>query len=60
MIYSLFSACSGGMREASCGSIMPPIIHCLFIYYCFIYYFVFSAAACVKHPADHANIICFI
>jgi hypothetical protein len=23
--YSLFSACSGSMREASCGSMMPAI-----------------------------------
>jgi hypothetical protein len=54
----LFSARSGGMREARYGSIMPPIIHYLFIYYYLIYYLVFAAAACVKHPAQHANIFC--
>ena len=26
VIYLLFSACSGRMREASCGSMMPAII----------------------------------
>jgi hypothetical protein len=34
---TLFSACSGSMREASCGSMMPAIIiNYLFIYYSFI------------------------
>jgi hypothetical protein len=46
------------MREACYGSIMPPIIHYLFIYYYLIYYLVLAAAACVKHPAGHANNIC--
>jgi hypothetical protein len=55
IIYSLFSACSASMRQASCGSMIPPIIN---HFYYFIYYLVSAAAACVKHPAGHANIIC--
>jgi hypothetical protein len=29
-VYLLFSACSGSMHEASCGSMTPPIIYYLF------------------------------
>jgi hypothetical protein len=51
--YILFSACSGSMRKASCGSMMPAII----IYLSFIYYLVSAVAACVRYPAGHAIII---
>jgi hypothetical protein len=56
IFHLLFMAsCSGSMREASCGSMILPIIYYFFIL--FYYYFVFAAAACVKHPAGFANII---
>jgi hypothetical protein len=49
------------MREASCGSMTPPIIYCLsFIVYLFVHYLVSAAAARVKHPAGHANIIYYL
>jgi len=57
LICLLFSASSGSLRQASCGSTIPPI-NALFIYYFLIYYSVSAAAACVKHPAGHANVIC--
>jgi uncharacterized membrane protein YtjA (UPF0391 family) len=55
--FLLFSACSGSMREASCGK--HDIAHyLLFIFiYLFIYLLVSATAARVKHPAGHANII---
>jgi hypothetical protein len=48
------------MCEASCGSMIPPIIYYLLfiiISYLFIHYSVSAAAACVKHPAGYANIV---
>jgi len=39
----------------------PPIIYCLsFIVYLFVHYLVSAAAARVKHPAGHANIIYYL
>ena len=46
------------MRQASCGSMIPPIILYLLCIYLLTYYLVFAAAARIKHPAGHANIIC--
>jgi len=54
IICLLFSACCGCMREASSSNMIPPIFLILYYYY----YLVSPAAACVKHPAGHANIIC--
>jgi hypothetical protein len=51
IIYYLFSACSGSMREASCSSMMPAIITLFIFFYLFIYDLVPAAAACLRHPA---------
>jgi uncharacterized membrane protein YhaH (DUF805 family) len=51
VIYLVFSACSGRMRETSCGSMMPAIIILFIISLFILYYFVPAAAACVRHPA---------
>jgi hypothetical protein len=47
------------MLEASCGSMIPPIVYylLLIIYYLFSIYLVSTAAACIKPPTGYANII---
>jgi hypothetical protein len=53
IIYLSFSACSGSMREISCGSTMPAIIISLLLCISFfiVYILVPAVAACVRHPA---------
>jgi hypothetical protein len=56
IVYCLSSVYSGSMQEASCDSMIPAIIHLLFIHhllsiYLFIRYSVPSAAACRRRPA---------
>ena len=47
VIYLVFGACSGRMRETSCGCMMPAIIILFIQYLLFIYYLM--PAACVRH-----------
>jgi hypothetical protein len=54
-LYLSFIACSGSMREASCGSMMPAILN-NYLLFVLINCLVPAAEACVRHPAGHAII----